>query len=323
MLTFPITAATFGTGDAENTITLSGGTFTFGDRHSTLNSPVIFENTKIVVPDSTSTEVWFAAGHKLVIKDTVTMEGHFDSLYGGVYQTKDLEKTELEIYAGNYHNILGGSAKKHVAEAYITVGGNVNAALKSEAEESHNVGIWGGGAEGADTGDTYITFGGNAYSYMIYGGSSQAGTISGDTHVTITGGECAQIFGGCDRVSMTGNTNVVVNGGTVTRRIYGGCYNEEDSQTFHVTGNTNVTISKDLNFTKTGKSSGVAAYEGIRAGSRAGQNFADEVSTLYFVNTAAQTAHSGNLGRSSDASFISWAFGSKPAETTDNTVVLG
>lgn len=314
--------AYFGSGEADNTLTLTGGTYKIGSRHSTLNSPVTFENTTIQVPNYDNTEVWFAAGHKLVIKDTVTMDGHFDSLYGGVYQTVDLERTDLEIYAGNFHDIIGGSAKKYVAETHITVGGNVNAALRSEAEGgSHNVGIRGGGVEGADTGDTYITFGGNAYAYMIYGGAVQSGTISGDTHITMNGGECAQIFGGCDRVSMTGNTYVTVTGGTVTRRIYGGCYNEDNSQSFHVTGNTNVTIGKDLDFTKTGKSSGVAAYEGIRAGSRSGQNYADEVATLYFENAAAQSAHSGNIGPSSDAGLVSWAFGSNIANTTDSTVV--
>ena len=156
---------------------------------------------------------------------------------------------------------------------------------------------------------------------MIYGGSSTAGTISGDTHVTINGGEVAQVFGGCDRVSMTGNTNVVIKSGTVTRRIYGGCYNEDDTTEFHVTGNTNVTIGEGLDFTKTAKSSGVSAYEGIRAGSRAGQNFTDEVSTLYFTSAAVQSKHAGDIGSNADASLVSLAFGSSPAETTDDTVV--
>ncbi len=318
--------ATFGSGSANNTLTLTGGTYTMGARHSTLNSPVTFENTTIVVPDFENTEVWFAAGHKLVIKETVTMNGHFDNLYGGVYQTEDLERTDLEIYAGNYHNIIGGSAKKYVAETHITVGGNVNAALRSEAEGgSHNVGIRGGGVEGADTGDTYITFGGNAYAYMIYGGTVQSGTISGDTHITMNGGECAQIFGGCDRVNMTGNTNVTVTGGTVTRRIYGGCYNEDNSQSFHVTGNTSVTLGKGFEFSKTGQTNTsygkMDAYEGIRAGSRASQNFNDEVSTLYFVDAAAQSAHSSNLGKSADALAVALMY-SWP-DTTDATVVLG
>lgn len=321
---------TFGTGNADAGITLTGGTYTMGSRHTTLNSPVTFADTKIVVPDFENTEVWFAAGHKLVIKDTVTMDGHFDSLYGGCDQSKDLERTDLELYAGNFHNIIGGSAAKYVAETHITVGGNVNADMKTTGENNHDVGIWGGGVKSADTGDTYITFGGNAYSYMIYGGSSQAGTISGDTHVTVTGGQCAQIFGGCDRVNMTGNTNVTVTGGEVTRRIYGGCYNEEDSQTFHVTGNTNVTIGAGLDFTMTGKSSGVDAWEGIRAGSRLATNAQDENSTLTFLNATAQSNNAGKLATSGDAkmpvlgtNYITMAFGSAVADTTDNTVVLG
>ena len=256
------------------------------------------------------------------------MEGALNGLYGGCYQGAALDKTELEIYAGNYYNIYGGSSKAYVAESHITVGGTTNAGLKTTGEANHNVCIWGGGNEAADTGDTYITFGGEAYAYMIYGGSSTAGTISGDTHVTINGGEVAQVFGGCDRVSMTGNTNVTINAGTVTRRIYGGCYNEDDTTEFHVTGNTNVTIGEGLDFTRTAQSGSsfiqVPAYEGIRAGSRAGQNFADEVSTLIFTSATAQSNNAGKYSEGNsrnDAAAVSSAFGSSIAVTTDNIVV--
>ena len=289
--------SSLGAAQSYKLITLTGGTYKFGARHTNQISPVIFRNTTIEIPNYDNTEVWFACGHKLVIEDTVTMTGHFDNLFGGNWNVTDLDKTELEIYAGNFHNIFGGSVNKTVNEAHVTVGGNVNAALKSEAEGgSHNVGVWGGSNDNGIPHATYITDGGNAYAYMIYGGCPQGGTI-------------------------TGNTNVTINGGTITRRLYGGCYNEEDNQTFHVTGNTTVTIGENLSYTKTGKSSGFDAWEGIRAGSRAGQNFADEVSTLVFTSTTAQNNHKNDLGKNADASMVSWAFGSKPAETTDSTVV--
>ena len=89
-----------------------------------------------------------------------------------------------------------------------------------------------------------------------------------------------------------------------------------------------MTIGEDLDFTRTAQSGNsfiqVPAYEGIRAGSRAGQNFTDEVSTLYFTSATAQSNNAGKYSEGNsrnDAAAVSSAFGSSIAVTTDNIVV--
>jgi len=100
-------------------------------------------------------------------------------------------------------------------------------------------------------------------------------------------------------------------GGTVTRRIYGGCYNELASSglfsyswstDYHVTGNTTVFLSSsaEVNFDTS------YSDRGIFAGTRYKSAFDDENAVLIYEDAAAQTEFSGKLGqKDSSANMIS------------------
>ena len=69
----------------------------------------------------------------------------------------------------------------------------------------------------------------------VYGGTVDKTTVyEGDTYINMSGGSVEGIFGGSMSQTMTGNTRIAVSGGQVTRRIYGGCYNDWSGSWMHV-----------------------------------------------------------------------------------------
>ena len=115
-----------------------------------------------------------------------------------------------------------------------------------------------GGTVGSDIIRTDGTDGADetVYSYgSVFGGSygssesdkddkddkEAAGTIYGNTEVTITGGEIKNnVYGGGNNAKVTGNTEVTITGGEIKDNVYGGGNNAK------VTGNTNVVIGKKV-----------------------------------------------------------------------------
>lgn len=189
------------------------------------------------------------------------------------------------------HNYLlfGGSYSEG---AVVTISGNTYVTVEGGAKFNY---IYGGGGNAGTAnvdnkvqGETYVNYaGGTAVS--IYGGGyhlNKAANITknriivGGTNVKITGGTVEQVFGASEEEPMTGNANVELLGGTITRRVYGGCYNEWDLgwKTSHsVKGNTTVTIGPDVIFNLSNND------HGVLAGSRGASTFTDETSTMVFL----------------------------------------
>ena len=84
-------------------------------------------------------------------------------------------------------------------------------------------GVSGSVAEGYDLGQ-----------YNIFGGSQSASVST--TKVTMQGGRVQNIYGGGATGSVSGNTNVTINGGIIQNRLYGGAYYGT------VQGDINVTV---------------------------------------------------------------------------------
>lgn len=272
----------------------------------------------------------FANGHTLEIADTVTsyndsansIESRF-VVYGGK-NNATVASTDVRIYGGKYARIFGGgfnTSGKVTGNTNVIVGGNVNSTDTANAVECR---IFGGGRSAAVTGSTNITFTGNAVTKYIVGAGQFAGgttpetniTISGgkvmnvyagstsaeitsNTNVTMTGGIVEAIFGGSENYAMTGNTVINLLGGEVTRRVYGGCYNEFDYKIISatwggsdcVTGTTNIVIGPNVSLNTKNGLSGISdtTNVGVFAGSRTESNSASEVSTIIFISDAYDT----------------------------------
>lgn len=265
-----------------------------------------------------------ANGYDFIVNENVKFtEGSFvRTLYGGSRKNQ-VASTNVTLLAGTYLGIYGGGCSINNPDAVtvngdtnLYIGGTVNSGINPWSDAEPNK-IYAAGYDSLVLGDTHVTIAGNAKADRVYGGGySGAAGVNGTCHIDIKGGEVMgyiggnrgrsgatgtvkhteivmtggktwQIFGGSEVQSMAeagSSTNVTITGGTIMRRIYGGCYNEGKRSllsasyetTYHVNGTTNVTIGGDMEFNT---SSNKMEYA-ICAVSRHNTNFDDETSTL-------------------------------------------
>ncbi len=240
---------------------------------------LVFTGNELSIKDSvtfsdlnlTLSNYVYANGYPLVVEDDVTVESA-KYIYGGG-KTNTVESTSLKLYAGSYAIIYGGAHEGIVeGNTYVEIGNGVNSEAQYTKHNARDYQVFGGCRKGSVTGDTkvvvkegakveYLFGGGNnadtvvegstyvefaGMAYGVYGGSFKG--TNGDTHVKMTGGTVYQLLGGCEQNSMTGNVDIQVLGGTVKRRLYGGCYNAHDNSwgtSYHVAGNIFVSIGTD------------------------------------------------------------------------------
>ena len=123
------------------------------------------------------------------------------------------------------------------------------------------------------------------------------------TNVVIKAGKMEQVFGGSWSTPSTGNvtvivqgnTNVTINGGTITRRVYGGCYSEYTgswTQESYVKGTSKVVVNANA------FSFGSDLDTGICAESRCSENHADGDAILEFATQEIYNALSQHVGSS-------------------------
>lgn len=276
------------------TVTVTGGTLdlsavtdmAFGDS-------VIFESITLILKEGGNV---YANGHSLTITETVTVT-NTANLYGGS-KGGTVEDTELTVLSGSFYKIFGGSNGGTVnGDTNVYVGENVNANCDWTSHSSTYM-IYGGGNGDNIKGNTNITVGGNAKANYIFGGSvgsnAKIGGISklsfggnasamslygasngvntgNDVTLTMTGGEIQQMFGGCQSAALSKTAGDVevklcVLGGKISRRIYGGCYNEYKmfdgwKGSDYVTGMITLVIGSNVNisldYSETVEKSGV------------------------------------------------------------------
>ena len=286
-----------------------------------LNSAVTLRDIQVKWP---TTRI-YAEGNRFIVEESVvqTEDSSEVSVFAGsAYH--DVARTDIALYSGTYKTIVGGQAKYTVGETHVTVGKNVNQNVDTS---SHNYtyklfgGSYSEGAEAVVSGNTYVTveagakfnyvFGGGGVNtnatastvvrgetyvdfagdaYGVFGGGY--GSAASGTHVKINGGTVYQVFGANEHASMTGNTEVQLLGGTVKRRVYGGCYNDSDSswaESYQVTGYTSVIIGPNVKFSFSDND------QGVFAGSRYKSSFDGEVGTVIFLDDC-YAAKKGVLG---------------------------
>ena len=323
------------TGQNPITGTISGGIDLTATTALRLGGAVKFENltfvTKAAASMSENANRIFACGNKLVMGEGLTMTEPIDIL-GGNSVNNTAENTDLTLLSGRYRRIYGGGWNSPVnGDTHIVIGGTVNSeySVEDSSADYYDSRVFGGGVNSNSEvlGKTYITVkdsaaiayvsgGGSGNGADIKGGATNinieggrimnvyGGTVDkttvyeGDTYINMTGGSVEGIFGGSMSQSMTGNTHIEVSGGQVTRRVYGGCYNDWTGSwksDFYVKGTTTVLLGGDADLiTGEGLSSGNKANSGIFAASRIAGNKTDEVSYLIFTDDTYDSAKIGD-----------------------------
>jgi len=289
-------------GFANKNVTLTGGTLDVS-KTTTLNvvGGLTLEGLTLTANNNTI----YANGNSFKVNSTVKQNGTITSIYGGTNGIETVKSTDLVLLAGNYTYIYGGSNGGTVSgNTNLTIGGNVNIGLDITNHALPDRAV-AGSLDGIVKGNTNLTVLGNAKTSIAYGGGfGEKSAVLGKTNVTVNGGNTMgyyggsnggsvnevdfvmtsgyteQIFGGNWNSDLVGNVNVTVSGGTISRRVYGGCYNDTatDNENF-VNGTVTLTINEGINFTHS-----ASAEYAICAASRT-VNSSKEIAILKFENS--------------------------------------
>ena len=261
---------------------------------------------------------------------------------GGPSATGVLSGTDLTILGGLWGNVYGGSNGVDIeGDVHLTVGGKINEGVDyvSHTISSRHV-ILGGSRAANISGTVYMNVTGGMYHTSTHGGTNGEGSIGAiEMRVTggrgmalygggrssgvltvlngvnfyLEGGEWEQVFGGTLSNCLTGDVNLYVTGGKITRRLYGGCYSNCDESSGDwtadnfVTGDVNLYIGSgaeitcDLKDPDAGWESiitgGKYADRGIYGHSRRAAPGASDAENarIIFLDQAAYDKHKGNL----------------------------
>lgn len=290
-------------GFANKSVTLTGGTLDIsGVQKLNIIGDLTLDNLTLTANNNTI----YANGNNVTVNSNVNQNGTVTNIFGGTNGIETVKNTNLTLLAGNYTYIYGGSEGGIVdGNTNLTIGGSVNKSLDITDHSLPNFAA-AGSLNGVVRGNTNVIVKDNAKTSIVYGGGFGANSIvSGKANVTVSGGNTMGYYGGSNGGSVAevnfvmsggsteqifganwnsnfdGNVNVTVSGGTVSRRIYGGCYNdtETDNSNF-VNGTVTLTINEGINFTHS------ASMEyAICAASRT-VNSSKESAILKFENSA-------------------------------------
>lgn len=291
------------------TVTITGGNLDA----TALYSLQIYDNvTFINIGLKVNAEEYICAnGYALVMGKGVSLSNAVD-VYGGGADGTTVAGTSLTLLSGTYRCVYGGSLRGTVdGDTYLNVGGTVNANIDAFNHDGSQY-FFGGGYNDSITGSTYFTFGGDAKAVHLFGGSNDGGTIGGSTNLTveggssmsmygagrnadmhcdantkITGGKFEQVFGGSERANLTGHVDLRLLGGEVTRRIYGGSYN--DGTSYKVSDGIVLTLG-DVKVSYTSSNSD----KGVYARSRYKGDVED--SQIVYASATAYSKYKNNVG---------------------------
>jgi|GEM_PF-2528335 len=143
--------------------------------------------------------------------------------------------TNVTIKGGSVTYLYGGGDYGNVTGTtnVFIEGGTVSESVYGGGYVGWNDGDW-----GKVTGATNINVTNGTISGSIIGGGCNA-TVSGDTNITVEGGSLQYLYGGGDWGAVSGTANVTIEGGTFGGGVYGGGLGAE----YGIVGNTSVEIS--------------------------------------------------------------------------------
>ena len=225
-----------------------------------------------------------------------------------------------------------GGVVKGNTEVIVGTEGNVNNDTLVDWRGDENSGyriIGGSGNTGTVEGDISLTVGQYAYADYVIGGNHDGGALYGmvntyfsgyagsvyganvqgentqnqdsfcDVNLVILGGGARQVYGASNG-GMLGSaqdeSNVCVKllGGEITRRVYGGCYNEWSfvwNSSYYVVGTVSVIIGSGVTLNL----SDDYGEDGVFANSRQATSSGSEEKRVIFVGAEAQSKHNSKL----------------------------
>ena len=146
-------------------------------------------------------------------------------------------------------------------------------------------------------------YGGNYFSYNWEHFDKNKSTQIKSVNITVTGGEIQQVFGANANAYFVGDVNINLLGGKITRRVYGGCYNNlgwSYTSSAYVKGNISLVISGNVNIS--------LDYDdldrGIFAISRYKLKYTDEVSKVIFLDEMGYNMYYSKIGPTSSDSYM-------------------
>jgi len=321
-------------------VTITGDTLDFTNISNTqivLGDSVTFDNITLDFDDN---DYLFANGHSLTIEENVVLNGVIRLYGGGVKDSVISGNTNIKVLSGTYEGIYGGSNNGTInGSTNVYVGGNVNKTININHVEKYFV--YGGGVGGIINGDTNVVFTDNAKAEVVVGGHNgwSNGEIGGNTNVlisggemmgvyggnyfsynwdhfdknkttqiksanvTVTGGEIQQVFGANANAYFVGDVNINLLGGKISRRVYGGCYNNLGwgyTSSCYVNGNISLRISGNANIS--------LDYDDLDRGifgvSRYKTKYSEEVSKIIFVDELGYNKYYSKIGPTSSDSYM-------------------
>lgn len=311
--------------------TIIGGTIDFSaitEDTIEINDDVTFKSVTFKANSSISELFVFANGYKVTIGENCSwVNANRLQIYGGGKAGTTVASTNLTVLSGTYLVIAGGSRKGVVlGDTKLYVGGTVNSNIDVTDHAGEHF-IYGGGCGDTINGSTNVEFSDNAKVVYLFGGSTYSNgnaIIKKGSNIKITGGQgmsiyagnrncdvgsgakCQydngtfeQVFGGNERASLTGDVDLRINGGKITRRVYGGCYNDTTGifnisfvSQHHVCGKIALSIGDDANIVFSSSD----PDRSIFARSRYNQDL--ESTSLIFTGVTAYNNYKNKLGAS-------------------------
>ena len=283
------TVAINGWNGHDKTITITGGALdASGMADIFINDNVTFTNMTWKVDNNAEI---YANGNTVVMGENVAISGSDVYLYGGSNEGSTIDSTDLTVFSGSYGYIFGGShgASGNTAtinrDTNLTIGGTTSASY-----------VFGGANGSSDIfGTSYLRVTGGTFE-GVYGGNQ--GTNAGnDVDMEITGGTIQQVFGGNHKAYLQANVEMRLLGGRITRRVYGGCYNESGMFSFgtasgYVIGKIHLILGGGVNIDFSSNESD----RGIYARTRHSTLYTSEKTMLTFADETAYSKYKAKLG---------------------------
>lgn len=320
-------------------VTITGsGLDASGDKAVEINDSVIFTNMHFVVDSdayvyangyettvgtgvSWSNEIRIFGGGKegtTVAGTSLTLlSGTYSHIYGGSYQGTVTGDTNL-VVGGTVNNssAVDTAIKNHTGKYYVfggghsanVIGGRANLTVQDSAKAVYVFGGTHGWVDLSASGSMngYVKQGTNVKitggtMMGVYGGS-QGWDVGGNVNMRIEGGSIQQIFGANEGWPFrTGNVDLRIVGGTVSRRIYAGCYNADNGSIFNLGLKTDYHVENGKINLEIGGNASIPlntsdSDRGIYARSRCGADLED--CQLVFSSQSAYDAYKNKLGGS-------------------------
>ena len=318
------------------TVTITGGTLNVsGASEVEINDSVTFTNMSWTVDSGAYV---YANGYKTTIGENVSWSNEI-RLFGGGKTGATVASTDLTVLSGVYSYIYGGGNKDSTVSGNtnLTVGGTTNNSSDVDTairNHSENYLIFGGGhSTNTIKGSTNLVVKDQAKAVYVFGashgysgnlryisgsanttilggtimsvyGGSHGGYASNGANVRIEGGNMQQVFGGSQSWPFSmGDINLQIVGGTITRRIYGGCYNDYNLSGWKTSygvasGKITLEIGGNANISLTSSDSDKGIYARSRYGSELEAN-----TQIIFTSESAYNAYKNKLGKDYSASF--------------------